>query len=134
LCELLLRGPQTPGALRSRTARLCRFNDAAEVEAALQSLANHADGPFVMRLERAPGERELRYAQLCTGMPEIHERASPSAPALQPVEAEAAADDENAARIAALEVAVAELQREVAALQQRSAQAPSSLPPPSQPM
>jgi hypothetical protein len=50
------------------------------------------------------------------------------------VEAEAAADDENAARIAALEVAVAELQREVAALQQRSAQAPSSLPPPSQPM
>jgi uncharacterized protein YceH (UPF0502 family) len=103
----------------------------------LQSLASHADGPFVLRLERAPGERELRYAQLCTGMPEIHERASPSAPALQPEMAEAptpAAADAAAARIAALEVAVAELQREVAALQQRAAQAPSSLPPPSQPI
>ncbi|MGH8262684.1 MAG: YceH family protein, partial [Steroidobacteraceae bacterium] len=71
VCELLLRGSQTPGELRARTARLCRFNDSAEVDAALENLARRADGPFVMKLERAPGEREARFAHLFSGTPVV---------------------------------------------------------------
>ena len=62
LCELLLRGPQTPGELRSRAARMASFADAAAVEQVLERLASRADGPFVRRLAREPGRREARYA------------------------------------------------------------------------
>jgi uncharacterized protein YceH (UPF0502 family) len=114
VCELLLRGPQTPGELRSHTARLCRFNDAAEVDAALQSLMTRADGPFVMRLERAPGEREARYAHLFSGVPVVAPRPESSA---EPAPVSRADRDE---RIAALEAAVAELRRELDDLKRRS--------------
>jgi uncharacterized protein YceH (UPF0502 family) len=66
LCELLLRGSQTPGELRSRTARLYAFTDLAEMEAALQCLAE-AEDPIVVRLPRAPGSREARCAHLLGG-------------------------------------------------------------------
>ena len=64
VCELLLRGAQTPGELRSRAGRLCRFSDVGEVEACLETLARREDGPFVTQLERQPGRRDARYAQL----------------------------------------------------------------------
>lgn len=67
ICELLLRGPQTPGELRSRASRLCPFKDVTEVEAALDALARREDGPFVVRLSREPGKRESRYAHLFSG-------------------------------------------------------------------
>src|SRR5882672_12691410 len=67
VCELLLRGPQTPGELRSRAARMAGFADSAEVEQLLEALAARADGPVVQRLARQPGRREARYAQLLTG-------------------------------------------------------------------
>jgi uncharacterized protein YceH (UPF0502 family) len=70
LCVLLLRGPQTPGELRSRTNRLCEFTDAQQVESTLAALAAREDGPFVARLARAAGEREARYGHLFSGMPE----------------------------------------------------------------
>ena len=60
---LLLRGPQTPGELRSRGQRMHEFSDMAEVEAALEHLATREDGPFVARLPREPGKREQRYMQ-----------------------------------------------------------------------
>jgi len=113
VCELLLRGAQTPGELRSRTARLCRFNDAAEVDAALQSLMTRTDGPFVVRLERAPGEREARYAHLFSGEPIVVPRAAP------PPESAPASRSERDERIAALEAAVAELRRELDDLKRR---------------
>lgn len=62
VCELLLRGPQTPGELRSRAGRMAPFVDAAETEAVLEGLATRDDGPFVIRLAREPGRREARYA------------------------------------------------------------------------
>lgn len=62
VCELLLRGPQTPGELRGRAARMAPFADAAETEAVLERLAARADGPWVERLAREPGRREARYA------------------------------------------------------------------------
>jgi uncharacterized protein YceH (UPF0502 family) len=67
VCELLLRGPQTPGELRSRASRMAAFGDVSEVESTLERLSKRDDGPHVMRLEREPGRRESRYAQLFSG-------------------------------------------------------------------
>lgn len=67
VCELLLRGPQTPGELRGRASRMAPFGDVSEVEAALTRLSERDDGPFVVRLAREPGRREARYAHLFSG-------------------------------------------------------------------
>jgi uncharacterized protein len=67
ICELLLRGPQSPGELRTRASRMAAFNDAAEVEAALQLLAHREPDALVVQLPREPGQRDARYAQLFTG-------------------------------------------------------------------
>jgi uncharacterized protein len=67
VCELLVRGPQTPGELRTRAARMASFSDVAQVETALESLSSRADGPFVVRLPREPGRRDSRYAHLFSG-------------------------------------------------------------------
>jgi uncharacterized protein YceH (UPF0502 family) len=68
ICVLLLRGPQTPGELRSRTNRLCEFTDSDQVEATIKNLMTREDGPFVARLPRAAGARESRYAHLFSGL------------------------------------------------------------------
>jgi len=67
VCELLVRGPQTPGELRSRAARMAPLTDVSEVEAALTRLSEREDGPFVTRLVREPGRRDSRYAHLFSG-------------------------------------------------------------------
>jgi len=67
LAVLLLRGPQTPGELRSRASRMATFADVAEVEAALHGLLERESGPLVARLAREPGRRESRYMQLFGG-------------------------------------------------------------------
>jgi hypothetical protein len=67
ICELLLRGPQTPGELRTRASRMAPFTDVSVVEATLEGLAQRADGPFVARLSREPGRRDARYAHLFSG-------------------------------------------------------------------
>jgi uncharacterized protein YceH (UPF0502 family) len=67
VCELLLRGPQTPGELRTRASRMAAFGDVVEIEAALKRLADREDGPFVTRLIREPGRRDSRYAHLFSG-------------------------------------------------------------------
>src|SRR6516165_9666067 len=67
VCELLVRGPQTPGELRTRAARMASLSDVGQVEAALESLSGRADGPFVVRLPREPGRRDSRYAHLFSG-------------------------------------------------------------------
>ena len=67
VCELLVRGPQTPGELRTRAARMASFAEVGQVEAALESLSSRADGPFVVRLPREPGRRDSRYAHLFSG-------------------------------------------------------------------
>lgn len=67
LCELFLRGPQTPGELRTRAARLCAFEDLQQVESALDALANRPEGAMLVRLPREPGKRESRYAHLFSG-------------------------------------------------------------------
>lgn len=76
IAELLLRGPQTPGELRTRAGRLGKFNDVQEVEAALKSLIEREDGPFVVKLAREAGRRESRYAHLLSGEVQAAESAA----------------------------------------------------------
>lgn len=68
LCELMLRGPQTLGELRTRSERMHRFDDLAEVEAVLDRLPE-----LVVKLPRRPGEKEVRYAHLLSGTPAVSE-------------------------------------------------------------
>jgi uncharacterized protein len=71
LCELLLRGPQTPGELRTRASRMAEVHEVSEIEAALNRLAAREDGPFVVRLARESGRRDSRYAHLLSGPVEV---------------------------------------------------------------
>jgi uncharacterized protein YceH (UPF0502 family) len=66
LAVLMLRGPQTAAELRLNCERLHRFADIAAVEAVLQELAERYP-PRVLKLARAPGEREARWAHLLCG-------------------------------------------------------------------
>lgn len=70
ICELFLRGPQTPGELRTHTERLCRMEDVNDAEAELTKLMTR-DEPLVVRLPREPGKRESRYAHLFSGEPSL---------------------------------------------------------------
>ena len=70
LAALALRGPQTSAELRANSERLHRFPDVSSVEGFLDELAQRADekgGPLVLKLPRAPGAREARWAQLLCG-------------------------------------------------------------------
>jgi uncharacterized protein YceH (UPF0502 family) len=84
VCELLVRGPQTPGELRSRAARMTPFADVGEVESALAALAGRPEGALVVQLPREAGRRDSRYAQLFTGPPAATAVAERSAPAAAP--------------------------------------------------
>lgn len=92
LCVLLLRGPQTPGELRSRTERMFSFASLDAVTEGLQSLAGDYTIPLVRVLPRQPGRKEARWVQLLTGEPDaelLAERedvtASPRGPEGTPV-------------------------------------------------
>jgi uncharacterized protein YceH (UPF0502 family) len=67
VCELLLRGPQTPGELRTRASRMASFADASAVDAALVRLRDRPDGPFVAQLAREPNRRDSSWAHLFSG-------------------------------------------------------------------
>jgi uncharacterized protein len=118
VCELLLRGPQTPGELRSRAARMAAFADAGEAEAALEALAQRESGPLVVRLPREPGKRETRYAHLFSGpiaAAAVAPGASPAsalAASPPPQQSASPADSQND-RLAALEAEVRSLREEI---------------------
>src|SRR5260370_34155646 len=113
LCELLLRGPQTPGGLRSRADRMYRFDDLSQVQSTLQRLAQ-PEPSVVKMLPRQPGTKKARYAHLLSGDVQMH--ASEAAPGATVTRS--SADGE---RIARLENEVAALQNEVANLKQQLA-------------
>ena len=110
VCELLLRGPQTPGELRTRASRMAAFTNTDAVEAALASLAERADGPFIVRLPREPGRRDARYAHLFSG-------AVAAAALVMPAETESAPAAPS--RLERLEQEVRELRAELAAIKAR---------------
>jgi hypothetical protein len=74
LCALMLRGPQTPGELRTNAARLADLPDLATVHEALDSLVQH-EPPLARELPRQSGAREQRFAHLLCGEPEIEATA-----------------------------------------------------------
>ena len=71
ICVLFLRGPQTPGELRTRTNRLADFSDVNEVEATLVQLQNLQGESLVKKLERQPGKRDSRYVHLLANTQDI---------------------------------------------------------------
>ena len=113
VCELLLRGPQTPGELRNRAQRLAPFTDLKMVEETLEGLAKRSDGPYVVKLARQPGAREARFAQLFTGVPDATADAGAEASHAM------AAGPGLAERVRELESSVAELKAGLAALRAR---------------
>jgi uncharacterized protein YceH (UPF0502 family) len=115
VCELLLRGAQTPGELRTHAARLAPLKDVSEVETELEELMTRRDGPFVAKLPREPGRRESRYMHLFSG--DAPPSADSDSAAVAPPRIPGAAS--LADRVAALETEVAELRSAMEALKQR---------------
>jgi len=70
ICLLMLRGPLTPGEINSNSGRLFEFESIEEVQESLEKL-NTPEMPFLMQLPRRPGQKEVRYAHLLAGIPEI---------------------------------------------------------------
>lgn len=106
---LLLRGPQTPGELRSRGERLHAFATVGELEDVLLALAV-APEPLVRELPRAPGQKEARWTHLVAG----EEAARPVKPAIQKYAADEGED--LITKVADLNRRVRELERVVALL------------------
>ena len=106
LAVLMLRGPQTSAELRLNCERLHRFADISSVEGFLEELAAKAV-PMVLKLPRAAGEREARWAHLLCG--EV---------ALPPVRALAADDSVSAGELSAIKAEQTRLAAEVAELRQ----------------
>ena len=108
VCELLLRGPQTPGELRTRSARLHTFNDVASVEDSLQSLISK--GPYVIKLAKLPGKRDARFGHLFCDADYEHY-------------ADTGNSQDNEAlheQVAALQASILKLQARIAELEQES--------------
>lgn len=109
LTLLMLRGPQTAAELRLHTERLHRFADVASVEGFLDDLAA-MQPPLALRLPRAPGAREARWAHLLCGAPAA-DAAAPARTAADPVAA--AGDDDLSQTLQALRAEQAALRAEL---------------------
>ena len=114
LCELLLRGPQTPGELRSRAERMHPFEDLSVVQSTLKHLMER-DPPLVKLLPRQPGNKEARYAHLLSGDVEVRE-------APQVKETAVSSNAAESGRMTAMESEIAGLQKEVADLKRQFAE------------
>jgi len=113
LCVLLLRGPQTPGELRTRAERMHPFEDLSAVQSSLQHLMKR-EPSLVKILPRQPGTKEARYAHLLSGDVESFDAKLENEPAPNPLSLDAA-------RVAHLEVEIAALRKEIADLKQQFA-------------
>ena len=112
-CELLLRGPQTPGELRMRAERMHQFDDLSEAQSALQRLMNR-EPPLVKVLARQPGTKESRYMHL------LSDDAKPVSSAAGR-EVPAAPEQEKMDGLSRLSSEMAELRRDMADLKQQFA-------------
>ena len=117
VCVLLLRGPQTPGELRSRTDRMYHFEALDDVVSTLDRLAQR-EPPLARILPRQPGTKESRYTHLFSGEPVIPEGGSDVARAPSPAHASA---NSTADRLTILEEEVSLLRAELSEVQQQLA-------------
>ena len=122
ICELLLRGPQTPGELRSRAPRMAEFPDPGAVESILAGLENRPGGGLVVRLAREPNRRDSRWAQLFKELPASAVVAGAdeiaAASAASGSSPRAPSNAQLVARVAELEAEIATLRAELEALKQ----------------
>lgn len=108
ICELLLRGPQTVGELRSRCERMYPFTSLDKVEETLHLLATRKE-PIIIKLPRQSGRKENRFTHLFSGEPLLDEcGVSPETKQLH--------KDDQEARIEALEKEIVVLRNEVESL------------------
>jgi uncharacterized protein YceH (UPF0502 family) len=112
-CELLLRGPQTPGELRMRAERMHQFDDLSEAQSALQRLMNR-EPPLVKVLAREPGTKESRYIHLLSGDAKLVHSTDGR-------EASAALEREKMDGFSQLSSEVSELRRDMAELKEQFA-------------
>jgi uncharacterized protein YceH (UPF0502 family) len=73
MCVLMLRGPLTPGEIRSSAGRSYDFKDLAEVDDTLKRLIENEQGPMIVMIPRQPGQKEARYAHLLSGEIKVDE-------------------------------------------------------------
>ena len=127
LCVLLLRGPQTPGELRSRTERLYHFDELSDLQSTLQRLMQ-GDPPLVTVLPRRPGTKEARYAHLFCGDVESNLDGTADRTAAEPSATSGLPSSSSGLRkrILKLEEQVTELRSEVATLKLRLADSPKT--------
>lgn len=114
VCVLLLRGPQTPGELRSRTERMHRFEDLTDVQSALQRLMQR-EPALAKVLPRQPGTKESRYMHLLSG--DVEDASVAGAPSSVSAQSDSVGGD----RITSLETEVSTLQEEIAELKRQFA-------------
>jgi len=109
VCLLLLRGPQTPGELRSRSGRLHQFADNGEVSETLKGLIEREGDPLLVELPRVPGRKDPEYMHLFSGPIDVqaYESAARSESASRAPSRVSVAD--LADRVSRLEAEVAEL-------------------------
>ncbi len=112
LCVLLLRGPQTPGELRTRTERMYHFEALEDVVSTLDRLAQR-EPRLATILPRQPGTKESRYTHLLSGEPP----EASMAPTLSPAHSDSPSTD----RLTQLEEEVARLRQELSEVQQQLA-------------
>jgi hypothetical protein len=112
LCELMVRGPQTLGELRTRAERMHPFDDLAEVESVIERMPE-----LVTKLPRRSGEKEARYAHLLSGTPQADSQAASSFAERSVDSAPAPRSD----RVTVLETEVAQLRRDLEDLRQQFA-------------
>jgi uncharacterized protein YceH (UPF0502 family) len=115
LAVLMLRGPQTAAELRLNCERLHRFADISSVEGFLEELANKPE-PMVVKLPRAAGEREARWAQLLCGevaMPAARAAANDDSVSAGEIAAIKAEQTRLAAEVSELKALVHKLAREL---------------------
>ena len=117
MCVLILRGPQTPGELRSRSAHLHTFENLPEVETTLHNLSLREQA-LVVKLPRQSGSRESRFAHLLGGDINIEELAA----TMEKADATASTSRAGNERIAKLEEEVATLRQELTDLKQQFAE------------
>ncbi|WP_158970393.1 YceH family protein [Paraglaciecola sp. L3A3] len=119
VCVLLLRGPQTPGELRTRTNRLAEFANVDEVEQALTQLQDLNGEQLVIKLAREPGKRESRYAHLFCGQPDMATTTqTTSTDTASTVTSTHSQDNDAIQRIETLEQQVAELTSQLAEMKE----------------
>jgi uncharacterized protein YceH (UPF0502 family) len=113
VCLLLLRGPQTPGELRSRSGRLHSFADNAEVVVALTSLIDRDGEPLLVKLPRTPGRKDSEYMHLFSGPVDVEAHASQAQAARPAGGSERVSVVELAERVGRLEAEFADLKEQL---------------------